>query len=202
VGLTLRDSGGNAKRSIEASGFVPEVPCGFEMPLLLVEQSAGPDRVCEVEKSCIEMATVDLQGLFVERLGFREISLLLVDIRNVADGMSAGQEVVLLAMEPGAFGIELAGGGKIALLTGLIPQSNSLRRGSHDEGRIYPPYRPVEKSGQAKQAPGVVSRKLTAQAGGRSHSSFDSVWRRIAPNFAQDDTLGFPTDLQDGKLQE
>jgi hypothetical protein len=48
--------------------------------------------------------------------------------------MSAGQEVILVTKEPGTFRVVLAGGGKIAILTGPVPQSDSLRRGDHDEG--------------------------------------------------------------------
>lgn len=134
MGLALRDSCVNPKRSIQNSGFFPELACGFKMPLLLVEESIGPDRVCEVEKFRIQIASVDFQGLFVERLCFRGVSLLLMDVRDVTHGVSAGQEVILLTKEPGTFRVVLAGGGKIAILTGPISESDSLRRGTHDEG--------------------------------------------------------------------
>ena len=136
VGLALGDTFSDPKRAIEISCFFPKCPRGFGIALILFEESVWPHRIRQVEKLRLEIAPIELESLFVERLRLGRIAFVPIDVRDVANGMSISQNVTLLSKEPGALSVVLARQRKIAFLSSLMSPRDSFSRGSHGGSRI------------------------------------------------------------------
>lgn len=89
--------------------FFPESLCQIKVSQLLIQESVGPNGISKIEKFCSEIASVEFQSLLIQWPRLDEVGLLLVDIRDVANGVRIGKHVVLFAVDRGSFSIVFAG---------------------------------------------------------------------------------------------